>query len=1041
MASDNTPRDDGRRVLTAPTFVEADLEDVVLDYFEALDYEVVHGPEIAPGGSRQERATLGDVFLLERMRRSLARINPDLNDDQIGQVIATVRRAESQSLTHENLRIHQLMRQGVPIEVVMPDGSHRTRRANLVDFIDPGANDWLAVNQFVVVEERRTRRADVVVFLNGMPVVVFELKSPTDEKATIKKAYNQIQTYKAEVPSLFLANAFCVISDGPLARAGTITGGFEYFAPWRSIDEAKPADKDIPAIEVMVRGALQKRRFLDLLQNFIDWSNLKTGLSKRLAKYNQFWAVNAAVRAIVTASAPGGDRRGGVVWHTQGSGKSFEMLLAVNKLMREPAMSNPTVVLLTDRNDLDNQLFDEEFAPSLLLPEAPRQAESRTNLRELLNVGAGGIVFTTIQKFGEVDGDPVLSDRRNVVVIADEAHRTQYGLLEGFAANMRAALPNATFIGFSGTPIELADRSTSQVFGDYISRYTPAQSIEDGATVPVFYERRLVKVKLTDDDTKAIDETFAALTDDLSEEEQAKLGTRWTRMEKILGTDERITKVAEDFLAHWEPLRSQLFGKALLVVSSRSIASTLYDKIVEMRPDWHSEDDAQGRIKVVYTGSAADLPRIRRHVRTKEDLDAVKGRFTSPADPLEVVIVCDLLLTGFNCPPLHTMYVDKPLKGHGLFQAITRVNRPFLNKPGGLIVDYFGITDELARSVARYGEGDQPAIAIDTSEVVRMVIEKREVVASILHGRTWRSDPTIEKADRFGEITRTANFVLANEDRKRRFVDQTLALVKAHAIVSARDEVRGLHADIVFFSAVRSVIMKLDGDDSDGDGTVGRHEALETAIGQLVSSAIVADEVLDIFTVAGMAQPEVSLLSEAFLDKLSREKQRNLAIELLRRLLNDEIRSLGRTNVVQHRLFSDLLTGTILRYQNKTLTDAEVIVELVELARTLRDEHERLAASGLTEEELAFYDAVSQNDAAVLQLGDDILRTIVRELVELMQKEATVDWRYRETVRASMRVKIKRLLRKYGYPPDKQAAAVDLVIEQAELFADELTAA
>ncbi|MGO9179330.1 MAG: type I restriction endonuclease subunit R [Candidatus Limnocylindrales bacterium] len=1022
-------------------FLEADLEDVVLGYLASLGYAVAHGPEIAPGGPGAERTSFSEAFLVDRMRKSLARINPELDLVVIDQVIAAVRRPESQNLVRENARIHALMREGVAVEVRLGDGSLRTRRARLVAFGDPGANDWLAANQFVVTDEQHTRRADVVVFLNGMPVVVYELKSSSDEKATIKGAFYQIGTYKSEVPGLFLANAFCVISDGIVAKLGSVTAGYEHYVPWRAIDTPTTADGALPQVEVLTRGTLEKRRFLDILEHFIDWSDLRSGLVKRVARYNQFWAVNAAVDAIVAASAPEGDQRAGIVWHTQGAGKSFEMLLTANKLMRHPAMANPTVVLVTDRNDLDDQLFTEEFAPSRVLPEPPRRAESRTNLKEMLSVASGGIVFTTIQKFGRDDsgGDPVLTARRNVVVFVDEAHRSQYGLLEGLAGNMHRAMPNATFIGFTGTPIELADRSTRQVFGDYISTYTPQQAIEDGATVPVYYESRLIKIGLSAEDEAALDEAWGALTGDLSEEDQQRLGSRWTRMESILGSEERLAKLTADFLEHWEARRSQLFGKAMLVLSSRRIAAAVYDRIVELRPDWHSDDDAKGKIKVVYTGSAADRPEIRRHVRTKEQLEDVKRRASNPRDELEVLVVCDLWLTGFNSPPLHTMYVDKPLKDHGLFQAITRVNRPYLDKPGGLIVDYIGITDQITRSVARYASGTQPAVAIDIGKAVAFVVETHEIVSNILHGHAWTVDPALAKADRLAAITAGVDFVLGDEDRRTRFLEQTYRLVRGFSLCAKEPAVRALTDDIAFFSAVRTGILKLEAEDD--TEAAERREGLETAIGQLVSSAIVAGEVIDVFAAAGMEKPEVSVLSEEFLAKIATDQRRNLAFELLRRLLNDQIRSLGRTNVVQHRLFSDRLTAAIRAYQNHALSVAEVINELVDLAHAMKAEHQRQVASGLSPEELAFYDAVCQNDSAVLELGDEVLRQIVEELVGLMRRETTVDWRYREPVRAAMRVKIKHLLRKHGYPPDKEKKAVDLVIEQAELFADEMTAA
>jgi type I restriction enzyme R subunit len=1020
-------------------FHEDDLEEVVLGYFADLGYEAIHGPEIAPGGGRQERASFADVYLLDRLSRSLATINPDLDEAVLKEAIRVLRRAETQNLLLENERIHRLIREGVPVQVRLDDGNVRTRRVRLVDFSDPGTNDWLAVNQFIVVENGHQRRVDIVVFLNGLPVVIFELKSATDEYATLRGAWNQVQTYRGDIPSIFLANAVIVLSNGVLAHMGALTTEFDYYAPWRAIDVPEPADESIPPVKVLVAGALHKSRFLDLLENFIDWTARKSGLTKRVAKYNQFWGVNAAVRQVIDASRPDGNRHGGVVWHTQGSGKSFEMLLTVNKLMRAPAMANPTIVILTDRNDLDFQLFNEEFAPSRLLPEAPRQAASEENLRELLDVASGGIVFAKVQLFRGTHwgGSPVMTKRRNVVVVVDEAHRTQYGLLEGFAANLRGALPNATLVAFTGTPLELSDRDTRQVFGDYISTYTPEQSIDDGATVPVFYESRLIKVGFDDDDLEALDQTFEEITEGVAEDEQRRLSTRWSRIDAILGADARLDTLVDDLLAHWEERRDALLGKAMLVVSSRRIAAELYARITAKRPDWHSDDEKKGRIKAVYTGSAADAEKLRRHLRTSQQMDDLKVRASDPADELDLIIVCDLWLTGFNSPSLHTMYFDKLMKGHGLFQAITRVNRPFRDKPAGVIVDYVGIADRLRESVSQYAVGQKPVAAIPIERAVEYVREKHDVVSATLAGHRWSSDPAGSKGQQFEQMHRTANHVVADPDRKERFVKQVLLLTTAYTTCATRPEVTALRNDIRFFANVRGAVLSVQGPGS----AVGQgREALDTAIGQLVSSAIVADEVVDVFAMAGLDKPDVSILSDAFLDKLRSSDKPNLSLELLKKLLNERIREVQRTNVVQFRVFSGRLGEAIRAYQNRALTVAEVINELVELAMSLRAEQLRQEQSGLTQEELAFYDALAQNEAAVLEMGDQALIEIVHEVTELMRRDASVDWRYRANVRAALRVRIKRLLRRRDYPPAEQEKAVSLVIEQAELFADRLAA-
>jgi type I restriction enzyme R subunit len=770
----------------------------------------------------------------------------------------------------------------------------------------------------------------------------------------------------------------------------------------------------------------------------VVFSDEPSGLVKRVARYHQYWAVNAAVASTVEASGPDGDRRGGVVWHTQGSGKSFEMLCYAAKMMREPAMANPTLVLITDRNDLDDQLFGEVFAPARILPEGPRQATSRAELRSMLARVSGGIVFTTIQKFApEERGDvhPVLTDRRNVVVIADEAHRSQYDFLDGYARHLRDALPNATYLGFTGTPLETSDRSTRQVFGDYIDVYDLTRAVEDGATVRIFYESRLAKVRLPDEVRAEIDADVAEVTEghEVADAERAK--TRWARVEAIVGSWERLDLIAADIVEHWERRRANLVGKAMIVGMSRRICVELYERIVALRPEWHADDPAAGRLKVVMTGSAADPQEFQRHLYPADVRRVLKARAKDPEDPLELVIVRDMWLTGFDAPSLHTMYVDKPMQGAGLMQAIARVNRTFRDKPGGLIVDYIGIAQNLREALSEYSPSDQEQAGVPIDEIVAVMIEKHDIVCGILHRQEWTSDPMLAAEDRMNELAATLNFVLADHDRKTRFTDQVLALVKAFALAGASDKALEIRDDVRFFADIRSAIVKLDTEGVPG-GRGGTGE-LDTAIAQLVSEAVTADEVVDVYAQLGMDRPDLSILSDEFLEGLAADPRPDLQRVLLERLLADKIRTLRRRNVVQARQFSELLDDAIRRYTNRALTTAEIIGELVKLAKEMRAADARGAQLGLRDDELAFYDAVCQNEPAVLELGDEVLKLIAQELVKAVRESTSIDWNLKDSVRAGLRAKVRRLLTRYDYPPDKEERAIQLVLEQAELLAEE----
>jgi type I restriction enzyme R subunit len=1016
---------------------EGIVEEACLEYLRACGYSTLFGPEIGPGGAAEERAKWDDVVLIERSREAVARINPDLNKDAVQAVVAAVLRAESQNSLAENYRVHRMITEGVAVEQRTAEGSIRHTLAWLIDFGDPSNNDWLAVNQFTVIEHSKNRRPDVVIFVNGLPLGLFELKNPGDENATIKGAWNQLQTYRNDIPSIFTANAVCVASDGLQTVCGSFSAGFEHFAPWKTID-GRDVVQDKPQLEVTIRGLFEPVRFLDVLRNFVVFSDEPSGLVKRLAKYHQYWAVNAAVASTIEASQPGGDRRGGVVWHTQGSGKSFEMLCYAALIMRSAAMGNPTIVVITDRNDLDDQLFGEVFAPARILPEEPKQAATRAEMREFLDRVSGGIIFTTIQKFApEVKGDvhPVLCERRNVVVITDEAHRSQYDFQDGFARHLRDALPNATYLGFTGTPIESADRSTKQVFGDYIDVYDLTRAVEDGATVRIYYESHLAKISLPDEAREVLDAEVAEVTEGQEQQEKDRVKSRWARIEAVVGADERLGAIAADIVKHWELRRENLIGKAMIVCMSRRICVDLYAKLVELRPEWHSDDLEGGSVKVIMTGSAADPRRFQQHLHSKDDLRKLKARAKNPADALQLVIVRDMWLTGFDSPPLNTMYIDKAMQGAGLMQAIARVNRTFRDKPGGLIVDYIGIAQNLKDALADYSPSDRDKAGVPIEQIVDIMLEKHDVVSGILHGHSWDSDPHLKAHERMDQLAGALNFVLGDPDRKARYLDQVLALTKAFALAGARDEALAIRDDVRFFADIRAALVKLDREGEPGRAGKGGSAEIDTAIAQLVSESVAADEVIDVYAAAGMERPELSILSDEFLESLKTGPRPNLQMELLRKLLADKIRSLRHSNVVESRRFSEMLDQAILRYTNKTLTTAQIIAELVDLAKQMREAAKRGEALGLNEAEVAFYDAVAQNDNAILELGDDVLRQIAKDLVKTVRESASIDWNLKESVRAGMRAKVRRLLAKYDYPPDKEARAVELVLEQAELFA------
>ncbi len=1016
---------------------EGDVEGVALAWFEGLGYQVRTGAEIGPDAYLPERADFSQVVLIGRLEQAIARLNPDLpasvRDDALRQVL----RAEAPTLVAENRRQHRYLVDGVPVSIHR-DGQERGVAVRLVDWDDATNNDWLAVEQFTVIERPRpgepthTRRADIVVLLNGLPIAVCELKNPVDEDATLDGALAQLQTYKREIPSLFRHNELLVISDGIAARVGSLTASSEWFLPWRTIEGEEPAPAYEPELRVLVRGLFEPGRLLRYLRHCIVFEEDSGGrLLKKVAGYHQFHATQAAVEATVAASRPQGDRRGGVVWHTQGAGKSLTMVFFAGQIALHPAMENPTLVVITDRNDLDGQLFGVFSRCQDLLRQEPVQAASRADLRQKLNRAAGGIVFTTVQKFfPDAPGAeyPLLSERRNIVVIADEAHRSQYDFVDGYARFMREALPNASFVGFTGTPLELSDRNTREVFGEYISVYDIARAVQDRATVPIYYEGRLAQIGLREALQPRLDEDFDELTEGEEDEARAQAQRRWTQLEALVGVPERVEMVARDLVAHWEARRSALEGKAMIVCMSRRICVAMYEALVRLRPQWHDPADDRGALKVVMTGSASDPAEWQQHVRSKQRRDALAERFKDPDDPFQIVIVRDMWLTGFDAPCLHTMYVDKPMRGHGLMQAIARVNRVFRDKPGGLVVDYIGLADQLSRAVRTYTEaGGTGETAIDKDRAVAAFMEKLDICQGMMHGLDW-SDWSVSNERRLELLMGAMEHILRQEDGKRRWLDAVSDLSKAFALAVPDPRAMEQRDSVAFFQQVRAALAK---------PIAGEHRASEEreqAIRELVSRAVAGEGVVDILDAAGLKRPDLSVLDEAFLAQVRAMPQRNLAAELLERLIRSEVRARRRQNVVQARSFGEMLADAVDAYHRRSITTAQLIERLIELAHEMRAAQERGVALDLDDNEMAFYDALADNDSAVQLMGDAVLSQIARELVQLLRREVTLDWTERQSVKARLRVLVKRLLRKHKYPPDKQEQATNTVLQQAEVL-------
>jgi type I restriction enzyme, R subunit len=1042
---------------------ESHLELAVLGWLQPLGYAILFGPEIAPNTPGAERLGYGDTVLVGRLRAAVERINPQLPAEVVEEVVRKVVRTETPSLVENNHRFHQRLVDGVDVQYAGADARMVHDKAWLVDWEDIEKNDWLALNQFTVVENKHNRRPDVVVFINGLPLVVVELKNPADENATTFDAFHQLQTYKAQIPSLMAYNGLLIVSDGIEARVGTLTADWERFAPWRTIDGREVAPRGMPELEVLLRGVLDRRRLLDLIRYFTVFEVDGSSTIKKIAGYHQYHAVNKAVECTAKACSPSGDRRVGVVWHTQGSGKSLTMAFYAGKVVQHPAMQNPTLIVLTDRNDLDDQLFGTFARCHELLRQKPAHTEDRQQLRELLSVASGGVVFTTLQKFAPEPGEayPQLTDRRNVIVIADEAHRSQYGLgarvvkskdndeahiAYGFAKHLRDAVPNASFIGFTGTPIERADKSTPAVFGDYIDIYDIQRAVEDHATVGIYYEGRLAKLELKDDERPKIDADFDEVTEKEEVTTKEKLKSRWARLEAMVGSEKRIDLIAKDIVEHWDRRLDAIDGKAMIVCMSRRICVELHDALIELRPKWFDPDDLRGTIKVVMTGDASDPLSWQRHIRSKGAREGLAKRFKNPNDEMKLVIVRDMWLTGFDAPCLHTMYVDKPMQGHGLMQAIARVNRVFKDKPAGLVVDYLGLADQLKKALADYTEQDRDQTGIPMEQAIEVLQEKYEVVRESFHGFDYSKFFSGTPGERVGVLAAAMDFILdtskpseptgggADDDKsklpgkKERYMQAVTELSLAYALVSTQDEAVAIREEVAFFQCIRAMLAKMT-------PKVGKTaDQLDHAVRQIISRAVASDEVIDIFAVAGLDKPNISILSDEFLAEVQGMPQKNLALEVLRKLLNDEIKSRSKKNLIQSRLFSEMLEATIRLYQNRSIDTAQVIAELVKLAKEMREAARRGENLGLTDEEVAFYDALEVSDSAVKVLGDETLRTIARELVDAVRRNVTIDWTVKENVRAKLRVMVKKILRKYGYPPDKQERATQTVLEQAEML-------
>lgn len=1008
-------------------FTESVVEEAALDWFNELGYTKIYAPDVAPDQPEKERNDYNDVILLSRLQNAIDIINPSISSEAKTDAIKKILTTTTQNLYANNHNFHKMLSEGIDVEFIK-DGEIKHDKVWLIDFANPDNNDWVAANQFTVIEHAN-RRPDIVVFINGIPISLIELKNAADEKATISNAYNQFQTYKVDIPSIFVYNELLIISDGIQAKVGTITADKDRFMPWRSLDQ-KTSEVEL---EVVIKELFQKDRILDILQNFIVFETDGKEIVKKLAGYHQYHAVNKAVESTIHASSKSGDKKVGVVWHTQGSGKSLTMTIYAAKLIKHKSMENPTVIIITDRNDLDDQLFDAFSKDEELLRQKPVQASDRGDLKEKLNVASGGVIFTTIQKFAPPkDTKSVkISDRRNIVIIADEAHRSQYDLIDGFAGYVREALPNASFIGFTGTPIETGDKNTRVIFGDYLSVYDIQQAVHDNFTVRIFYEGRLAKLALDDTERVNIDEEFLEITEDQEDNVKQKVKSKWARVEAIVGSEKRIKELAQDIVSHFEKRLEASDGKGMIVCMSRRICVDLYEQIVKLRSQWHDEDDRKGTIKVIMTGSASDPLHYQPHVRDKKRREAIKQRLKDPKDPLKLVIVRDMWLTGFDAPVLHTMYIDKPMQGHNLMQAIARVNRVFGDKQGGLIVDYIGIAYYLKKALSYYSKTDQEQAGIPIDVAVNLLLEKYEIVKSILHNFDYSKYFEDDPKEKLRVVAGAMAHITEQKDGKKRFVTGVNALVKAYSLAGAHDSAMKIKHKVALFVNLKASFVKNTVTEEEEKGS----EEIDLAMKQLVSKATLPVGVIDLLASYGVKSPDISILSENFLDEIQDMKHKNMAIELLNRLLNNEIKSRSKKNLVQSKTFTEMLQEAIRKYEHRTVEASQILAELIKLAREIREAYQRGEKLCLSDDEIAFYDALEVNDSAVKILGDETLQTIAKEIVASIRENATIDWTKKQNVRARLRLAVKKILKKYGYPPDKQEKATQTVLEQAELIA------
>ncbi|MHA8100723.1 type I restriction endonuclease subunit R [Aquirufa nivalisilvae] len=1036
----------------AAVISEDHIEQIVIQEFIDLGYSYVNGADISPEGISQERQ-FDEVVLKKRLQGAISKLNPNIPSEAQEEAVKKLLRTNSPNLFQNNYDVHKYLTDGVDVEYRKGDRIAGDK-VWLIDYENPSNNEYLVVNQFTIIENNVNKRPDIILFINGLPLVVIELKNATDEKATTNSAFNQLQTYKQTIPSLFLYNALLIVSDGWDALYGSLTSPKQFFVPWKSIDGKMVADENMPQMEVMVKGMLNKEVLPDLIRHYILFHKNKEEIIKIVPRYHQYFAVNKAVETTKRATSINGDQRAGVIWHTQGSGKSLSMVFYAGKLVL--ALNNPTLVILTDRNDLDDQLFDTFSLSQDILRQTPVQAENRDDLKKKLSVSSGGIVFTTIQKFlpeiiEKIDvGDgktknikgqfEQLSDRRNIVVIADEAHRSQYDFMDGFAKHMRDALPNASFIGFTGTPIENTDKNTQAVFGDYIDVYDIQQAVEDGATVRIYYENRLAKINLKEEEKPRVDEEFEELTESEEQSQQHRLKSKWARLEAIVGNEHRLELIAADIVKHFETRNETLDGKAMIVCMSRRICVDLYAQIIKIRPDWHSDDDNEGTIKVVMTGSSSDPLNFQPHVRNKAKRKALGERLKDPKDKLKLAIVRDMWLTGFDAPSMHTLYLDKPMQGHNLMQAIARVNRVYKDKEGGLVVDYIGIANDLKRALSLYTDsGGKGKPAFDQDEAADVMMGKFEIVSqmfseqpfdkSVKKGFDYKSFFTLTPKEKLYFPIQAANYILGLENGKDRYVNSVTALSKSFAISVPHPYTIDIRNEVGLFQAIKARIVKVTQSNGKTD------EELETAIKQILSDAIVSEDVIDIFDAAGIKKPDISILSDEFLAEVKGMTHKNLALELLKKLLKGEIKTRTKVNLVQSKKFSEMLDSAVKNYQNNLITSAQVIDEMIRLAKEIKEADRRGEDLGLDFREYAFYSALEVNDSSVAVLGDEILRHIARELVETVRKNTTIDWTVRENVQAKMRIAVKKILRKHGYPPDMEFKATETVIEQAKLLA------